>query len=171
MNLDDAQKQRVAAWIAEGLKLSEIQSRLMKELGVNCTYMEIRFLVDDLKLVPKDVDPPKPANSALKTTGDSKNAATSAPAEDETLEEEELPEAAEAAPAAGKVSVTVDKVTRPGSVVSGGVSFSDGNTAQWYLDQFGRLGMVPKKQGYKPAAADVQSFQLQLQRELQKMGF
>jgi hypothetical protein len=28
MNLDDAQRQKVAAWINEGLKLSDIQKRL-----------------------------------------------------------------------------------------------------------------------------------------------
>ena len=33
MNLDDAQKKKVSDWIAQGLKLSEIQSRLASELG------------------------------------------------------------------------------------------------------------------------------------------
>src|SRR6476619_748199 len=60
MNLDDAQRQKVAEWIAQGLKLSEIQNRLASELGVRMTYMDVRLLVDDLKLTPKDIDPPKP---------------------------------------------------------------------------------------------------------------
>ena len=58
MNLDETQRQMVAKWISEGAKLSEIQKRLL-ELGIKLTYMEVRFLVDDLKLTPKDPEPPK----------------------------------------------------------------------------------------------------------------
>src|SRR5215207_3905441 len=54
MNLDDAQKKKVAGWIDEGMKLSEIQTRISSELGLNLTYIEVRLLVDDLKLTPKD---------------------------------------------------------------------------------------------------------------------
>jgi hypothetical protein len=50
------------------------------------------------------------------------------------------------------------------------VKFSDGETATWYMDQMGRLGLGPKKQGYKPSAADVQSFQMALENELAKLG-
>jgi len=71
----------------------------------------------------------------------------------------------------GKVSVTVDQITRPGSIVSGKVTFSDGQLAEWYLDQTGRLGVVPKQLGYKPSAADVQDFQLALQQEVAKLGY
>ena len=46
MKLDDSQRQRVSAWINEGLKLSEIQSRLASEFGLKLTYMEARFLVE-----------------------------------------------------------------------------------------------------------------------------
>ena len=59
MKLDDNQRQAVAKWIAEGAKLSEIQNRLAAEFSVKLTYMEARFLVDDLKLMPKDPEPPK----------------------------------------------------------------------------------------------------------------
>ena len=62
MNLDETQRQTVAKWISEGAKLSEIQKRLL-ELGVKLTYMEVRFLVDDLKLTPKDPEPPKVVTS------------------------------------------------------------------------------------------------------------
>jgi transposase len=58
MNLDETQRQTVAKWISEGAKLSEIQKRLL-ELGIKLTYMEVRFLVDDLKLTPKDPEPPQ----------------------------------------------------------------------------------------------------------------
>src|SRR4051812_45370142 len=61
MNLDEAQRKKVAEWIAQGLKLSEIQTRITSELGVTMTYMDVRLLVDDLKLTPKDAEPPKPS--------------------------------------------------------------------------------------------------------------
>src|SRR2546430_17715031 len=60
MSLDNAQRRTVADWIAQGQKLSEIQKRLADELGVHLTYMEVRLLVDDLKLMPKDAEPSKP---------------------------------------------------------------------------------------------------------------
>ncbi|HTA31393.1 MAG TPA: hypothetical protein VK731_12955, partial [Candidatus Cybelea sp.] len=72
--------------------------------------------------------------------------------------------------AVGKVNVTVDQLARPGALVSGKVKFSDGKTAEWILDQAGRLGLVPAEKGYKPPAADVQEFQMALQQELQKLG-
>ena len=65
MNLDDEQRKKVAEWIAQGLKLSEIQNRLGSELGLQLTYMDVRLLVDDLKLTPKDIEPPNPANAAI----------------------------------------------------------------------------------------------------------
>jgi hypothetical protein len=153
MNLDDAQRQKVAAWIAEGFKLSEIQNRLAAELGLRLTYMEVRMLVDDLKLIPKDPEPPKPAEPA----------ATPAPGAP--------PAPTESKPTAGRVSVRVAEIARPGAIVSGQVTFSDGQQAEWYLDQTGRLGVVPQKQGYKPSAADVQQFQLALDQEMAKLGF
>ncbi len=158
MNLDEAQRQRVTAWILEGAKLSEIQDRLIKDFGLKLTYMEVRLLVDDLKLTPKDPEPPKsaepPPASSLRPA-DAKSVSPSA----------------EPPPATGKVSVSVDQLTRPGAIASGKVTFSDGQTAEWYLDQTGRLGVVPKQHGYKPSAADVQQFQAALQNELARMGF
>ncbi|MEJ0090288.1 MAG: hypothetical protein WDM80_11170 [Limisphaerales bacterium] len=155
MNLDDTQRQMVAKWISEGAKLAEIQKRLL-ELGVKLTYMEVRFLVDDLKLTPKDPEPPKviapPAADPAKLT------AETIPAPEGTLP-----------PSA--VSVSVDQLTKPGTMISGKVTFSDGQLADWYLDQTGRLGVVPKVAGYKPSAADVQDFQLALQQEVAKLGY
>ncbi len=59
MNLTEEQRQRVATWITQGAKLAEIQTRLTAEFGIKLTYMEARFLVDDLKLTLKDPEPPK----------------------------------------------------------------------------------------------------------------
>ena len=154
MNLDETQRQKVAAWIAAGAKLSEIQTRLASELNLKLTYMEVRLLVDDLKLTPKDPEPPKVA----------------VPAADAAKPAAEKPVTAPAAKAAGGVSVTVDQLARPGAIVSVKVTFSDGQSADWHLDQTGRLSVVPKQPGYKPSAADVQQFQVALQNELARMG-
>src|SRR6266550_7268639 len=158
MNLDDEQRKKMAEWIAQGLKLSEIQSRLGAELGLNLTYMDVRLLVDDLKLTPKDIERPKPTASAIQAPG----SGAAAPA----------PSAAQQ-PAAkpGGVSISVDQVARPGAVVSGKVTFSDGNTADWYFDQAGRLGLLPQQTGYRPSAPDLQQFQAALDGELSKLGF
>lgn len=158
MNLNEAQQKTVTAWVAEGLKLSEIQNRLASELGVRLTYMEVRLLVDDLKLKLKDPEPPKPAVVQPSPLA----VGTPPPAE-----------APVPVPATGasNVSVTVDQLARPGALVSGKVTFSDGMNADWYLDQTGRLGLVPQQQGYKPSVADVQQFQMALEGEMAKMGF
>src|SRR5438309_120662 len=65
MNLDESQRTKVSEWIGQGLKLSEIQNRLDSELKVRMTYMEVRMLVDDLKLTPKDHEPAKAVKSPL----------------------------------------------------------------------------------------------------------
>ena len=165
MNLDEAQRKKVAEWIAQGLKLSEIQNRLASELGVTLTYMDVRLLVDDLKLTPKDVERPKPSQSALAaTSAPPARARPSSPASGAT--------ATEPAPQAGPgVSLSVDPVVRPGALVSGKVTFSDGNQADWYIDQAGRLGLVPQQTGYRPPATDLQQFQLSLESELAKLGY
>jgi hypothetical protein len=158
MNLTEEQRQMVAKWISEGAKLSEIQKRLL-ELGIKLTYMEVRFLVDDLKLTPKDPEPPKVVAPVA--------VPAAAPA---TLTAEKNPAPPGTLPASA-VSVSVDQLTKPGAMISGTVKFSDGQIADWYLDQTGRLGVVPKVAGYKPSATDVQNFQTALQSEIAKLGY
>jgi hypothetical protein len=162
MNLDETQRQRITAWVLQGAKLSEIQSRLAKEFGQRLTYMEVRFLVDDLKLTLKDPEPPKPAALVNPQPVAIPTQPADAP---------KNPPAANPLSATGKVSVSVDQLTRPGAIVSGKVTFSDNQQADWHLDQTGRLGVVPKQQGYKPSAADVQQFQMALEKEVSRMDF
>jgi len=170
MNLDEAQRKKVAEWIQQGLKLSDIQNRLATDLGVRLTYMEVRLLVDDLKLTPKDIERPKTPTSALAAPAGPATPAAKA-AKGQPAPVGAAPKPAEPARAPGGVSVSVDQLARPGAVVSGKVTFSDGNQAEWYLDQMGRLGLVPQQQGYRPPAADVQQFQMALDAELSKLGF
>ena len=162
MNLSEEQRQAVAKWISEGAKLSEIQNRLATEFSLKLTYMEARFLVDDLKLTPKDPEPPKviAPPEVVKPL-----ASTPVPPGEIPRADEVLP------PLGGNVSVIVDQITRPGAMISGNVNFSDGQIADWYLDQAGRLGVVPRVAGYKPSAEDVKNFQIALQQEVAKLGY
>jgi hypothetical protein len=167
MNLNEEQRQRVAAWVAQGMKLSDIQNLLSSELGVRLTYMEVRLLVDDLKLTPKDPEPAKPVSPLVGAAESADHAGQEA----EMADDVPPPTTPASAPGTGSVSVTVDELTRPGAIVSGKVTFSDGHQGEWYLDQTGRLGVIPRQQGYKPSASDVQQFQFALQREMAKLGF
>lgn len=161
MTLDDTQRKKVAQWIADGMKLSEIQNRLASDLGVRMTYMDVRLLVDDLKLTPKDIEPPKPIAPVAAPLG----APPLKAGPGLKVENAPAPESS-----VSGVSVSVDQLARPGAVVSGKVTFSDGKKADWYIDQTGRLGLSPQEAGYRPPAADVQQFQIALEAELSKMG-
>ena len=167
MNLNEEQKKEVGAWLREGLKLSEIQKRIETRFGLNPTYMEVKLLVSDIDILPKD----QPEVLPTKTVGEAPAApgaagrpgtgpATKAPAADA------LPAQA---PTAG-VSVKLDQITKPGAMASGSVTFSDGVSATWFLDQYGRLGLAGPQKGYQPPAADVQEFQIALENELAKSG-
>jgi hypothetical protein len=175
MSLTDEQKQKVAAWIEAGDKPADVQSRLESEFGLRVTYMEVRFLIDDLKVMPKDPTPSaaeKVEKAEAPVPGDALAAPldSTVPSGEEVLEEEILPPEEGTAPS-GRVAVKVDSITRPGAMVSGNATFSDGKKVDWYLDQYGRLGMVPPEPGYRPAQGDLVEFQMALEKELLKQGF
>ncbi len=149
MQVSADQIEQIRKWAAAGMGLSALQKHMEEELGIRMTYMQVRFLMDDHGI---ELESPKPAPEPVKEA------------------EEELPEEAEELEAIG-VSVSLDKLTRPGSVVSGDVRFSDGISAKWYLDQMGRLGLDCADKEYRPSAEDVQEFQMELQRLLQEKGF
>jgi hypothetical protein len=153
------------------LQLPEIQKRIGSEFGVQMTYMEVKLLLADLRLVPKDPAEPAPAAKALAAApaAPAPSAPRGRPADKgkgTPARPAETPRAA-----AEGVSVSVDRVARPGALVSGGVTFSDGQTAAWYMDQAGRLAVMPAQQGYKPSAVDVQEFQMALESQLARLGF
>jgi len=165
MNVTDEQKRQIALWLEEGLKLSQIQVRL-SEAGVSLTYMDLKFLLSDLQLKPKDIEPPA-ETPAL--GGASANAAPQpSPATNPAAPLASPPTGA--APG-GAVRLTVDQITKPGAIVSGKVTFTDGVSAEWFLDQMGRLGLAGPDKAYRPPADDVAEFQKQLQTELAKLGF
>jgi hypothetical protein len=191
MTLTPEQRTTVAQWVTAGDTLANIQRKLNDELKLSMTYMEVRFLVDDLGLELKSPAPVKPATPppqpapveppAKKGLFDKlKDAVTGKPeAEepelvDEPLDEELPADLAPEEPAPAGVSnvkVEVDRLMRPGTLVSGSVTFSDGVTAKWAMDQYGRLMLDAANKAYKPAQADIQAFQAELGAQLQRMGY
>jgi len=165
MELSEEQKKAVAEWAAEGATLREIQSRLQKEFGVKGTYLETRLLVTDLGI---ELDEWKPAPEEEKVVEDEPT-----PEPVVNPEGEATPEA-QATPggqqAAGGVQVSLDTVARPGALVSGKVTFTDGNTSVWMLDQAGRLALDPDTPGYRPPESELPEFQKKLQDLLSKSG-
>ncbi|HEX5176686.1 MAG TPA: hypothetical protein VFV83_06650 [Chthoniobacteraceae bacterium] len=169
MDVTDEQKRRISGWINEGAKLADIQRRLAEEENVHLTYMEVRFLVDDLKLTPKDAEKTETPVEVGAASSDIVPSSAASSHAGESATAAKLADGG-ALPSPGKVAVTVDEITRPGALVSGNVRFSDGKKAAWYLDQMGRLGMVPEEQGYRPPQSDVAEFQLALEKELTRLG-
>ena len=191
MSLTPEQKAAVSSWVAAGDNLSAVQKKLTEQFKVSLTYRDVRFLVDDLNLELKDpapkVDasdvsktPPPPAAKApapaTKPAGPAGIAAEppsdadlAADAEAELSDDglEDLP------PGASSVTVEVDKVTLiPGALAAGTVTFSDGVTGKWVIDQQYRPGFTEISQpGYRPTPADSQAFMQQLSAQLQKRGF
>jgi hypothetical protein len=156
VDISEEQKQTIAAWVKEGTGLSDIQKRLAEELDLPMTYMDVRFLIIDLGL---DVhDKPEPAAKPELTAIDEPAADLGATSLDDAV-------------SPGGVSVEVDRVTKPGTIVSGTVTFSDGASSAWSLDQFGRLALDPGSSDSRPSPEDLQVFQEELKRVLEKRGF
>lgn len=164
MEISEAQKQAVAGWARDGAGLSEIQARLRSEFGIAATYMDVRFLVIDMGLVLRDK--PAPSRGAM-------SAADARGPQAEPEPELELTPDLEprAAGGAGGVKVELDRVMKPGALVSGSVTFSDGVSASWMLDQLGRLAIQSARPGYRPTQQDMAAFQDELRRALEKQGY
>jgi hypothetical protein len=160
MQLNDEQKQKVRQWGTEGCGLSEIQKRLRGEYNLALTFMDVRFLVIELGIELKEADKP--------TTPKNMDLSKGKAAEADPLDEAKMPPD-DAAPAGG-VSVEIDRVMKPGALVSGTVKFSDGVSAAWSLDQFGRLGLNITKPNYRPSPEDIKAFQQELTRLVQSRG-
>ena len=163
VELTEDQKQTVKKWAKEGCGLQELQKKLSEEFRLNMTYMDVRFLAIDLGLEIRDKSfKPATAINAMAT-----EEPESPP---ERLTSDDVRQSA-GAPEPVAVKVGVDRVTRPGSVVSGTVKFSDGVAATWFLDQLGRLALNSNKPGYTPSPEDLEVFQEEIRKELGKMGF
>jgi hypothetical protein len=143
--LTEDQKAALHRWAGEGASIADLQQRLKEEFNVGITYMDARFLVLDLGIelqeAPKDEK--KPEGDVVLSTVEP----------------------------TGAVSVTVDNIALPGALVSGKVTFADGETGIWMLDQYGRPGLDPDTPGYRPKQEDIVEFQKQLAELVRKEGY
>lgn len=171
MTLTPEQKAAVSEWIAAGDNLSTVQKKLLEQFQLSLTYMDVRFLVDDLNLALKDPAPKVDTSDVSKRVEPAP--AASAPSEEGAIPAEDLEDATPPLPGGGNVTIEVDKVTLiPGALASGTVRFSDGVTGKWIVDQYGRPGFTEVSQpGYRPSPEDGQAFMQELSATLQQRGF
>lgn len=155
IQLTDAQKQAVAEWVRQGMGLGEIQKLLKEEFGIRMAFIDVRFLILDLQLKIQDKASAQSANLKVEAVGQSRAAA------------DNVGEPA----AGGGVSVELDRIKKPGAMVSGSVTFSDGVKASWFLDQYGRVAIDAGQPGYHPPEEDLMAFQQEVARKLQAQGY
>jgi len=171
MQLNDTQKDAVRKWIAEGCGLTEIQKRLNDEFKLTVTFLDLRFLVLDLGLTIKEQAKNTSAGLDLAKAAPGHPSPGSAGGYAEAgAEASDMEPDSPDSGGTGSVTVTLDRIVKPGSVVSGTVRFSDGVSAAWMLDQLGRLALDAGKPNYRPSPEDVQAFQMELRNLLQSRG-
>ena len=144
-DLSSEQVEEVKGWVAGGAQMADVQRRLNEDFGFKATYMDTRFISLDLEL------------DFQVNEGEAK-------IEDviEAPQVEEEPDLEREKRGGGGVSVSLDQVARPGSMVSGTVTFSDGMKGLWLIDEMGRPSIDPDQPGYQPSEADLVSFQEEL---------
>ena len=164
-------KRFMAQELENGKSLSEIQKLVNEKFSQRLTYMEIRILASELDSVDwKALDPRAQAEAAKKAREDAEKeaAAPVADADADIPEETGVSDAdAPAGAAAGKTVVELSKLARPGMMLSGTVKFASGSTAEWYVDNLGRLGLENLK-GDKPTQEDIEAFQIELENVARK---
>ncbi len=140
---DNLRNELIARRIAEGVSLSDIQKELENEHQIVMTYMDLRMLVADLEEIQwkkEEVEEPEVENEVQ-----------------ETLEPKD------------EVEINISSIVRPGCVLSGDVTFRSGIKADWYVDQYGRMGMDPKGEE-TPTESELQEFQQALQMRISQQG-
>jgi len=154
--LTEEQKETIKSWVAGGDQMADVQRRMLEEFEVKLTYMDTRFLSLDLGLefVSEEAEEPEIAEEEAEK-----------PVDELTADDVEL-----VPPPEGgfqPVAVTVDSVGRPGAMVSGRVTFSDGQGGSWMIDDMGRPSVDPDTAGYRPSEADLVEFQGKLREALE----
>jgi hypothetical protein len=156
-SLTDDQVSRIRDWAEAGDGVPEIQKKLREEFDLRVTYLDTRFLLEDLKIELKPTPEPEPEKPA--------------PAEaDEEGLEDPLDDTTDGADGGAGVTLTVDTVLRPGAIISGKADFGGGQTASWWLDQMGRLGLDTPDPNFRPTEEQAIAFQRELRTVIQKSG-
>lgn len=147
----DKLKKVVADLVNQGTSLSEIQSILQTDYDYKITFFELRLLAAELE----NVDWSK--QKADKETDQEREK------EKEKIENELKPNQG----GSGKTSIQMSNIKKPGSIANGSVTFASGVTADWSIDQMGRLSL--ENQSGEPTNEDLQEFQTELQNKLSNM--
>ena len=154
--MDEMQVKRfVAQKLHEGVKLTDIQTMLVDELDCKMTFLELRLLAAELEDVDwSQFDPQEKKDAAEEDAPQD----AAAPGEDVA--------AGDAAAGDGATKVEISRLSRPGAVMHGTVTFASGASAEWLIDQMGQLGL-DKVQG-EPTQEDFKAFQDELRRIFQQ---
>ena len=139
------QLEMVRRWAAAGVDLNGIQKNLAAECGVHMTYLDVRFLLLDHGI---------------------EIATAAAPVEEKKPEPAPVAEAAPQPAADGKLVVTLDELTLPGTLISGKVSFASGTRGGWQIDQLGRFAWNSLEG--QPTPEELQAFQVELTKLLSR---
>ncbi len=160
MTLTDEQTDRLKDAASQGAQLNDLQKIIQAEFGLSITYMDTRFLISDLGI---DIQTEQPEQPAEEPAPAAEPAAPPVPAEAPLSPPQDL---GSLPAAATSVQVNVDQVTRPGAMVNGSVTWSDGTHCSWAIDQMGGLALDAPDPGYQPTPADIEAFQTQLRQLL-----
>jgi hypothetical protein len=144
-DLSSEQVEEVKGWVAGGAQMADVQRRLNEDFGFKATYMDTRFISLDLELDFQVNEVEAKIEEVI-----------------EAPQVEEEPDLEGEKWGGGGVSASLDQVARPGSMVSGTVTFSDGMKGLWLIDEMGRPSIDPDQPGYQPSEADLVSFQEEL---------
>lgn len=134
----------IAEKLNEGLSLGEVQKFLAEEHDVNMTYLDLRLLASELEV---DWEKQTPEKTPEDLTPETASLEPEPPADGD-----------------GKTHVELSKIARPGAALSGSVTFASGAKAEWYVDNYGRLGLQPEPGSGKPTEDDIKGFQVELQK-------
>ena len=163
MQLEPAQLEAVKTWLAQGASLSDVQKRLKEEFGVSMLYLDLRMLVLDIGASVKE--PPKPPPEKPAEPAGSDRSAGSDGLDDpdglDDLDDGALP----------RVSITLDRVMKPGALVSGEAVFPAGEKIHWLLDRAGRVAIDKAPPGFAPSQDEALAFQTALRETLMKNGY
>ena len=156
-------KRFMAGEIAKGTSLSDLQQLVNEKFNQKLTYMDIRIMASELDGIDWNAHDPKAQAKAKAEEKAAAEAAKEAEAKAGAEGGDALEPDVEAVPGDGKTVVEVSKLVRPGTALSGTVKFASGSSAEWYVDQFERLGLENLR-GEKPTQADIEAFQKELER-------
>jgi hypothetical protein len=132
-------KKFIAEQLNNGVALNDIQKIIVEKFKKKMTFLELRLLASELEGVEWKKQDPEPVVEEKKP-------------ETETTQ--------------GKTIVEMSKLTRPGIMASGSVTFASGVTAEWLIDQTGRLGL--NNASGQPTEDDIKEFQVEIQKVISR---